>query len=743
MAKCSVRRSFVFQIVLLSFLGMPILATAADSCTGDDPALKRHLNEQQLKGCLSQVHIIQFATLSGPELMRALNQLTTQAPIRILDSEIEGGLDFSLLRKSAFDPDALAQPVTRKYAVRPRRGKTPAAPSPDLPTSGPDAQQRMIHQLRATYPFDRVIVVASRIEIRDSRVQLMQRFDADSQLSLDAAGVLFTGPVNFSGTTFQGGARFARTAFLADVNFADTSFLNRASFDAAWFGGRSSFARAKFAGSSLFSYARFRDQSVFRGASFAVSAGFENSRFCGNDVDFRDARFSGDAQFPSIRTAGEAGFTGAAFAKGASFLDAEFAGNLDLTNIQSEGLLIFAATSAGGLQIGARGTTYIGATLDFSGSEIHRVLLQNVIFARPVTFAGAQLGQAVTARRVFQNSLFSEDGRMADAPARFACEYPKDDPFPNYSRTDLIGVTFRDDVSFWRATFRGQTTLSEINFNKPADLTEVTFRAELGKPGPKVRFSRVHAETVNIEWKSMPALADLTRGYKDPPVSSMLEELATGYRSRNRPVEALQAKEATGWMQWREARACVTGAREPEPDPGPISAVAAGSGAKFVDESGERCGYALSVFQLIALPIWGFSSGFGTSLPRLLILVFLFDVGFAFFYMRFGWLVRTGGSNNESDAAMRLRFLELPTAFGDDSGTAGSLMDFREAFALSTVILLRFGAKDARAGGSVGRIEMGKVVTAEWALGIFLLLDLVYTLQSQPFAQAILHGVLG
>jgi hypothetical protein len=45
--------------------------------------------------------------------------------------------------------------------------------------------------------------------------------------------------------------------------------------------------------------------------------------------------------------------------------------------------------------------------------------------------------------------------------------------------------------------------------------------------------------------------------------------------------------------------------------------------------------------------------------------------------------------------------------------------------------------------GSVGRVNIDSIVAIEWFLGILLLLDLGYTLHSQPFVQEVLHGILG
>jgi hypothetical protein len=700
----------------------PFAAHAADSCTGQSVALKRHMADSEVYACLNQTRIIRFAVVSGPGLMRALSQVS--GPVRILDSDITDGLDFSLLRKSAFRPDPMPEAAPKRRSPSKRKSNATAP--------HPIDRGLMMQELGALYPLNQVVAVDSGISIKDTRIQPMQRFDVENhQLALDATGVIFARPVDFTGDTFQGGVRFSRTAFLDDANFTGSAFVNRANFDAVWFGQRGVFTRARFGGTLLLTFARFAQEALFQRAEFAASAAFDDSRFCG-PVDFSETRFTENAQFPLIRAAGDAVFSGATFARGATFLNAEFAADLNLTNIQSDGVLTFASASAGSLHMGLGlkgGTTVIGATLDFNGAGIHRTSIENVVFARALTFTTTQFGKPAVAADVFRNADVRGDRRMGDAAARFGCEYRETAQFQQ-DETLLRDVTFRDDVSFRGAIFRGRTSLLDVSFGKTADMTGVAFKAGVGTSSPALRLSRMHAENVNLEWKNMPELSAFIRQPGDPPVSSLLDELATGFKARDRQVDALQIKQATGWMKWREARACL--------NPGSRTLAAI---------SDEECSYIASGLRFIAWPLWGLSSGFGTSLARLAVLVFLVDVGFALIYWRFGRIVRSDSGKKESDASLRLRFLDLPEAFcrqgRSHSAAAGLVTDLSTALHLSSVILLRFGAKNLRVYGNIGPIRMGTVVTAEWLLGIPLLLDLVYTLQSQPFVQTALHGVIG
>jgi hypothetical protein len=106
---------------------------------------------------------------------------------------------------------------------------------------------------------------------------------------------------------------------------------------------------------------------------------------------------------------------------------------------------------------------------------------------------------------------------------------------------------------------------------------------------------------------------------------------------------------------------------------------------------------------------------------------------------------RTEASAPDPESAMKLRLLELPGSFTGSDGASTSSRVFEKlhnAFAFSTVVLLRFGAKNFQVSGTSTRVNIGRLVLVEWIIGIFLLVDLAYTLQSQPFIQRIV-GALG
>jgi len=454
--------------VVTSLLGLSLRAYGQKACGGEGPNATRRLSDDQVYHCLSQENIIEFATVSGRGLLKAINKLPV--PLRIRDSIIEGGLDFSQLERSKFKPESM--PLATPFSDSPSKDVTSGTHSrrpvkrPSR-TAGqmPDKKEfaRTIAALGALHPFNSVIQVPNLIDIRNSKIEPMQRIDVENgTISLDAVGVMFLRPVNFNGSTFEGGARFSDAAFFDVANFVGTKFMRRVSFDSAWFNRRASFVAARFGGTALLTYARFAESAVFRATEFTALTTFDSARFC-DSVDMTETRFTESAQLPSILGAGDFDLNGASFPKGANFVRAQVAGTVNLTNIRSESLLAFTSAGIGTLNIGSTtraGTSLIGATLDFTGTNIHDTRLHDAVFVRSVNFSTAHLGQPVVARDVFRAANATGDRRMADSAGRFACAYKEVDPLPGAqddAETVVNEAVFRDDVSFRRVTFRGKT----------------------------------------------------------------------------------------------------------------------------------------------------------------------------------------------------------------------------------------------------------------------------------------------
>jgi hypothetical protein len=721
------------------FLCLCLRSNGQNPCAGEGPNALRRLSEGQVYRCVEQENLIQFATISGPGLLAAFNKLSV--PLRIRDSVIEDGLDFSQLKRSQFKPESVTitppapEPSEDTGSTKGRRRRNRA---PRTAKQAPDTRglERTLRALGALHPFNSMILVSHLIDIRNSKIEPMQKIDVENgAISLNAVGVMFLQSVNFNGSTFEGGVRLSNSAFLDIANFVGTKFLSRVSFDSAWFNRRTSFAAARFGETALLPYTRFADLAVFRAAEFNGLTAFDNARFC-NSVDMTAAHFTENAQFPSILGAGDFDLSGASFPKGANFVRAQFAGTVNLTDIQSESLIAFTSAGIGTLNIGSAtgfSTTLISSTLDFTGANINATRLQDAVFVRPVSFSTAHLGQPVVARDVFRDADTKGNRRMADSAGRFGCAYKDGDP-PSGTQDDAETIvrraTFRDNLSFDRVTFRGKTSLSEITFAKPVDMNDALFRPRFGLPEPEVHFARLHADNLDLNWRSMPEMSAFTLVAGDPPVSSMVKELIDGYRARNRSDDLLQAKRALGWIEWREARTCLfdrSRVRSEEPD--------------------ESCKTMPAILTFIALPFWGASSGFGTSLVQLLGLILVIDIAFAGIYCAWSRIVETPSTAaKDDDSSLRLRPLERPSAY-IDSGSVSSgpakWEKFLKAVALSTAILLRFGTKTARVERAGAKVNIRAFVIAEWWVGILLMLDLVYTLQSQPFIQDIIHGLTG
>jgi len=758
--RCRPSSGFVLSVAVLVLVAT---SRAQNNCQSSGPQ-QLSLSVQQVYRCLGSGTVIRYAKLSGPGLIERLGAL--RAPVRIEYSEIEGGLDFSVLK---------------------------AADSSDEPAQVTGKSQTALAQ------------VTVALDIRHSRIGKTRRIDVENQpLSIDGPNVVFREPVNLTGSVLEGGARFSHTTFLKAAAFSDATFGKRVTFDGAWFGGKASFKKTKFLGTSLFTYSRFALGSDFSGSEFTSAPVFAKSRFCSAST-----------------------FRSASFPKGASFVGSIFASGMDLTGVESENALSFSGSEIGMLRIGLDyggedRLTNLDAALDFGGANIRKASIRNVIFARPVSFSSARFGQAGVSNAL-RNANTWNDPRITGSAFHIACGGKNPDENTEASPasdtgTEVSGgqrdddkqvdddqteqqttppatakkpktkratknggkkagmlpeleawdtyfdmVRFRDDLSFADVIFEGSTSLSNLTVRGNPDFSDVRFKAAKNEAQPRVRLVKASLSALNISWEAIPKASAFVVEAGDPPLSSMFDDLESGFRARNRSSDALKAREARGWMEVRESLSCLArpfrntssaaGTADQKPETGKATVRGNDSTrhsrkprSSAASTASPSCGYWASAFRLILLPIWGLSSGFGTSLGQLSIWVLFLDLLFATVYARFGRIVRTDAAGGTPDSAMRLRFLEPPSSYagpGRDPSRMRRLDTFREAFALSTVVLLRFGAKNTRIYGEVGRFQIRHILLLEWLLGVSVLVDLVYTLQSQPFVQRILKGAIG
>jgi uncharacterized protein YjbI with pentapeptide repeats len=164
--------------------------------------------------------------------------------------------------------------------------------------------------------FTELSEVTNKISIINSRIGILSK--ERKAYSIQAEGTVFDEGISFDRAIFDGNVIFRRVTFSQNIQFGETNFRDGASFREAnfrggayfryaAFGGRASFRgtifdgqayfrKATFSGEAYFREATFRDRAYFQYAAFDKLANFKDATF--HDVlDLRFSKFSEQANF--------------------------------------------------------------------------------------------------------------------------------------------------------------------------------------------------------------------------------------------------------------------------------------------------------------------------------------------------------------------------------------------------------------------------------------------------------------
>ena len=665
------------------------------------------LTAADTKACLTQLVWIENAIVQGPDIIAAM-AASQPRTVRLRDSVVENGLYFD-----------------------------------DLPSAKVSALAESLRsQLRASTGYDAnetVHLVDAVIELHNTRILAGAAYDGDeyAAIALSASRTVFARELNLLGTRIEGSARFSRASFLGHAVFKGAQFVRRVTFDAAGFASGGEFDDASFQGSTLFTYARFGGNADFQHTRFDRSPMFDKARICG-DANFGETFFAEGLRFVDTRVAARMTFLDADFPKGADFASAQFDGTLQLPRIHGTGILTFARSQIRALEIGSPDyRSRIDTELDFSDVMVNTATVNEVRFDGPVTFARAHIRPAEFMTDVYTRMRGGAppEPRMQRSAARLPCSVratATTDGQPDDQAVTLRGVEFHDRVSFERAVIGGRARFAGVTFPGGANFSAIVFAPPKGSK--YLPFSRLSFENVDIDWSSVAPFTRLEPAPDDvaepEPTSALLENLEKRYAERGRLADVLHARRAKRWASVREAWACLWGK---------ITRAAAANRA--------MCDGVDAVLASAVLPVWGVSSGFGTSLLRLLIVITVTIVAFALVYWLRATLMRSAPPAGKDPPGMRLHPMALPSEFVVDH--SGALQwtphnGFTQALALSTHVLLRFGDSSLAAEPRTPGARLKPFILAEWCLGIPLLIDLVYTLsETQPFLQKLVTGTIG
>ena len=715
-------RCLGFLCLIICFAALSPVVEGKPQCSGSSAEKRLEMNAAQVRACIEGLFPIENAILEGKDIVdvvvssaRAMN-VSSPSPdgsVRIKNSIVRNGLYF-------LDFPGL-----------------PETPVRDLP----EELQSRILELGVYKKSDKVRVANMSIRISDSRiVGNPSRHDTSGPVLAFAAGnVIFAGEVNFIRSTFEGSVQLSHAAFLDKVVFNTTTFNARVTFDAASFGKAASFNGAVFAGTTdgatLFPYSRFAEEAGFQKARFESGPVFEKARFCG-PVNLGAATLPAGTSFTGIRVASDANLLEAKLPNGADFSEAQFAGRLLLaskTAREISGNLNFARAQVVSLKVGSPNSkSVIDADLDFADARIGRASFKDVRFNAPVRFVRARMGPDYLDMDLYKNYPYSAggDGRMLGSPARIACmKAPTGGPddantadVPKEAQAadiELEDVSFAQKLDFKDSLFQASVTFKDLKFDNGADLGGVTFKTPTSGM-PFLHFTHVQLDDFEMDLASVPDLAAFELKPGNIPASQLFGKLEDLYLKRDQRKEGLNARRAKEWALIKENWKCFRAAQPCAENTSPLRMLAAG---------------------------WGITSGFGTLLLRLVLIIAAIDLLFAAIYFRFGRFLKRDSGGQEKSKVLHLHPLLLPSALaptGSLKDTQEESRDFRTALALSTLALLRVGDSDRCVKGAVGSFNLRSFVRIEWFVGGFLLLDLVYTLtETQPFLHRIINAVLG
>jgi uncharacterized protein YjbI with pentapeptide repeats len=189
-------------------------------------------------------------------------------------------------------------------------------------------------------------------------------------------GAQFDGNARFLSDNFLEGADFGESQFQEIADFNGAQFCNYAYFRDAQFKSIAQFSGAQFGEDAYFSKTQFDKDGYFGGARFCKDAYFKEAQF--NFVDFgkstffgyagfAEAKFYDDAYFWDVKFGGVSDFSNTEFREDAYFENAWFDSSFDLSKSKFDRLYVFWDSVEGALVYD--GSTYLSLVRNFKNQE--------------------------------------------------------------------------------------------------------------------------------------------------------------------------------------------------------------------------------------------------------------------------------------------------------------------------------------------------------------------------------------
>ncbi|WP_114325531.1 pentapeptide repeat-containing protein [Candidatus Colwellia aromaticivorans] len=534
----------------------------------------------------------------------------------------------------------------------------------------------------------------------------------------------FYGKAVFSKSIFRFDALFLRATFIEDleftkvqaekeVNFRGATFHYTAMFQDSSFTKAINFHSANFLSHSNFTNNTFFEKPIFTKTKFAREAIFLDATFC-EGGDFRSAEFNDDVSFKNTFFQSAPTLQRAVFKKNLYFRSARIFGTLDLGAVELPKYTSFRDAEINVLNVyNQQRPIVITGRLDFRNAHVRHTKFEDVIVMKNIDFSGAELG---TARE--EEKLGTSTGELTPCKTVKNIETKEIE-----NKTILRLVTFQDIASFHRTRFMGSTVFDNVTFQDEANLTDALFDKTQKNEEPKFTFSYVKFNDLRLSFATLPLPSYWTTGNNLEPRSSVLKRLETNFR---RLQQLSDANEAYFYMKQSE-----------------LSELENKEFSVWLGTHAERW-------------FWGFTSGYGTKMSRVLMWSLSVLIFFTLVYASSGTLARKQPHENKPDFTFRLRLLDFPKAYvgnhiiAVDEGETAKSPDNHNSlnerlwngFRFSFVILFKVGYRDTTVAGRFLGLDLKYLVILEWLLGYLLLAALTITLaETQPLVHRLLYGL--
>jgi uncharacterized protein YjbI with pentapeptide repeats len=691
----SMKQSKITNLLIVVFLIFSVLIPTINLSAREvekKRGYKGTISKEKILSTFIKDECIVGHVIKGDDIIEIIK--ATDHAIRISDSIIEGGLNFTKLPAGSWEKVKLPK--------------------------GWNTQAKQAFIKRKFHP-ENVHIVKNRIDITNSEIRSdrVDRFSINATATLffkqnSYRNVVFSGLADFSEATFSGKACFRGATFSGLADFSWTTFSSEADFQGATF-SKADFRKATFSSLAYFlgaTFSSFSSLACFSRATFSGEAYFLETTFSGL-ADFSRATFIRKADFLEA-TFSKADFRKATFSSLAYFRHTSFTDALDLRHSKFKEYLDFRNATIRRLNFNSHiSPTILRGRVDFRKSIISEAHFQDIIFENDVDFSDVQFGIPIGTEK---------DKRLAII-FRF--------------------ITFQSDAYFIGTNFCGDTAFERVTFKKDSNFTDAIFKGKKSEGKGKLSLSHLNFKNLLIRWNQFPNVDSWVNQTKERIKSFIDVEKNKGEKNKGQKKVKSEDRER---LEPLESLSAVL--KRLEASFRDHNQLSDANNAYYhkklaeLNEAGRNEGDLWSRCQKrLAWFFWGIPCGYGTKVSWILAWCVFFDLLFAIIFSVKGHLKRQSHPPTKKEFTFKQRLFDFPTHYLTQTSPL-KIGKFINALRFSSVLLFKIGYRDTTISGKLLRIDYKYIVWIEWALGFYLLACLVVTLSNTlPIVNRLITGM--